>query len=139
MPFVQRALVTLDEFSVFTTAVGTVGDLSRAIGKQIGAFAAETLSSLLAALSSPVLHRSAKPTVVSSLGDIAMALEEDFAPYLESVMGMLNQAGQVKAENSNDMAMQDFVWAMRESISDAFTGIVAGYHANRECSEVFMN
>lgn len=132
MGYIQAALSTLDEFQVFTSAVGVTGDIARAIHKSIAPYCNDLLSALLAALASPVLHRTAKPTVVAVFGDIAIALGQDFTQYLDSVMGMLSQAGQVKADASSDLAMQDFVWAMRESITEAFTGILSGFRENRE-------
>ncbi|KAJ9090905.1 hypothetical protein QFC20_007788 [Naganishia adeliensis] len=130
MGYIQAALSTLDEFQVFTSAVGVTGDIARAIHKSIAPYCNDLLSALLAALASPVLHRTAKPTVVAVFGDIAIALGQDFNQYLDSVMGMLSQAGQVKADASSDMAMQEFVWAMRESITEAFTGILSGFREN---------
>ena len=134
MEFVFSALGTLDEFQVFSAAVGVTGDLARAIQKQIQPYAEPLLQALLAALSSPVLHRTAKPTVVSVFGDIAIALGPGFTPYLQNVMGMLSQAGQVKAEPNSDAGMIDFVWAMRESIAEAFIGILTGLQEQRKRS-----
>ncbi|KAJ9095333.1 hypothetical protein QFC21_005699 [Naganishia friedmannii] len=130
MGYIQAALATLDEFQVFTSAVGVTGDIARAIHKAIGPYCNDLLSALLAALASPVLHRTAKPTVVAVFGDIAIALGQDFTQYLDSVMGMLSQAGQVKADTSSDIAMQEFVWSMRDSITEAFTGILSGFREN---------
>lgn len=127
MEYIYPALAVLDEFQVFTTAVGLTGDLARAVGKAFGPYAQTILQALLAALASPILHRTAKPTVVAAFGDIGMALETDFTPYLEHVMSMLSQAGAIQVDASQDMAMSDFIWSMRESIADAFVGIVNGY------------
>lgn len=130
MDFVFGALRTLDEFQVFTAAVGVTGDLARAIHSKIKPFAQPLLEVLLEALASPVLHRTAKPTVVAVFGDIAIALGSDFAPYLQNVMAMLSQAGQVRADQHSDVGMQDFVWSMRESIAEAFIGILSGLQQN---------
>lgn len=132
MEFVFGALATLDEFQVFTAAVGVTGDLARAIQRKIQPYAQNLLTALLQALSSPVLHRTAKPTVVSVFGDIAIALGTEFVPYLQDVMGMLAQAGQVQVESHSDQGMYDFVWSMRESIAEAFIGILSGLQDNRE-------
>jgi importin subunit beta-1 len=132
MEYVYPALAVLDEFQVFTTAVGLTGDLARAVGKGFGAYAQNILQALLAALASPVLHRTAKPTVVAAFGDIGLALETDFTPYLEHVMSMLSQAGAIQVDASQDLAMSDFIWQMREAIADAFVGIVNGYQSDRE-------
>lgn len=132
MEFIFSALRTLDEFQVFTAAVGVTGDLARAVKTKISPYADPLLQALLAALSSPVLHRTAKPTVVSVFGDVAIALGSGFTPYLQNVMGMLSQAGQVKADASSDAGMIDFVWAMRESIAEAFIGILTGLQNDRE-------
>jgi importin subunit beta-1 len=139
MEYVYPALAVLDEFQVFTTAVGLTGDLARAVGKAFGPYAQNILQALLAALASPVLHRTAKPTVVAAFGDIGMALETDFTPYLEHVMSMLSQAGAIQVDASQDMAMSDFLWSMRESIADAFVGIVNGYARDRESDTIIYS
>jgi len=128
--YIYPALAVLDEFQVFTTAVGLTGDLARAVGKGFAPYAQNILQALLAALASPVLHRTAKPTVVAAFGDIGLALETDFTPYLEHVMSMLSQAGAIQVDASQDLAMSDFIWQMRESIADAFVGIVNGYQSD---------
>jgi len=54
-----------------------------------------------------------------------MAIGSGFVPYLSLIMEILSQAGATTAD-SNDMAMVEFVWTMRESIVDAFIGIMNG-------------
>lgn len=127
--FVYGALQVLDEFQVYIAAVGCICDIARAIGPKISPYAPNLLSALLTALASPVLHRTAKPTVVAAFGDMATALGPEFSPYLPDVMSMLNQAGQVQAD-VHDEAMTDFVWEMRQSIVDAYTGILGAYQHN---------
>lgn len=136
MDFIYAALSVLDEFQVYISAVGVTGDIARAIGAGIAAYAPNLLQALLTALASPVLHRTAKPTVVAAFGDIATALGAGFAPYLPDVMNMLNQAGQIRADPYDD-SMSDFVWSMRESIVDAYTGILGAFSSNRE-SQAFL-
>lgn len=132
MNFVFTSLNGVTEYAVFNSAVGIVGDLARAIHGKIQPFADTLMQALLGALTSPVLHRSAKPAVVSVFGDLAIALGPSFEPYLEQVMGMLSSAGAVVAD-ADDIAMQDFVWSMRESITEAFVGILTAFVNEREC------
>lgn len=132
MNFVFGSLNGLEDFTVFNSAVGIVGDLARAIGPKIRPFADTLMQALLAALASPVLHRTAKPAVVSVFGDLAIALGPEFQMYLENVMGMLSQAGTVTVGPDSDIAMQDFVWQMRESITEAFLGILTAFANERK-------
>ena len=47
---------------------------------------------LLHNVSSPSLHRSVKPAILSCFGDIALALQAGFEKYLGHVMTMLQHA-----------------------------------------------
>ncbi len=51
---------------------------------------------LLEDLQSDVLNRNVKVSILSSFGDIALAIGPAFEPYFETTMDVLRQAGQVE-------------------------------------------
>ena len=51
---------------------------------------------LLENLQSDVLNRNVKIVVLSTFGDIALAIGPAFEPYLETTMNVLRQAGAVE-------------------------------------------
>jgi importin subunit beta-1 len=88
-------------------------------------YAERTLQRIVNILRSPVVSREVKPSAITAIGEIGMAIGSGFVPYLSLIMEILSQAGATTAD-SNDMAMVEFVWTMRESIVDAFIGIMNG-------------
>ena len=83
------------------------------------------MTALVESLQNQALHRSVKPPVLSSFGDIAMALEGAFEPYLQVSMMMLMQASQTTAPEEDDELI-DFVNQLREGVLEAYTGIIQG-------------
>ena len=69
------------------------------------------------------VFRDVKPHVISLFADIAMAIEGDFERYSSVVLMMLQQAGQVNITSEDDELI-DYVNTLRESILEAYTGIV---------------
>ena len=51
---------------------------------------------LLEDLSSEVLNRDVKVSILSCFGDIALAIGPAFEPYMQTTMGVLRQAGAVQ-------------------------------------------
>lgn len=131
-PYIFTALASFDDWQVAQAAVYVASDVARAIGDQITPHAERLMVSLVDILRSPVVHRQVKPNAITTIGEIALAVGSAFGPYLETVMGILSQAG-ATAASSNDPAMMEFVWTMREAIVEAFIGILNGLKsADRE-------
>jgi len=61
--------------------------------------------------------------VIAVFADIAMAIEADFDRYVGVVMGVLQQAGEVNIQ-TDDEDMVDYINSLRESILEAYTGII---------------
>jgi importin subunit beta-1 len=125
MPFLCAGLTNYQAYHVCAIAVGLVGDLARSLEKKIQPFCNEIMTALVQSLQNPDLHRSVKPPVLSCFGDIAMAIESDFEPYLQISMMMLMQASATPIPDDDD-EFYDFVNQLRESVLEAYTGIVQG-------------
>jgi len=80
---------------------------------------------LLENLQSDVLNRNVKITILSTFGDIALAIGPAFEPYLATTMDVLRQAGTVQP-NPLDYDLVDYVSQLREGILEAYTGVVTG-------------
>ena len=90
-----KGLNNHEQHQVCGVAVGCVGDLMRDAGADVPKEAIdEVVASLLQCLKAGNLDRTVKSAVLSSFGDIAMALKGDFEPYMEAVMQMLHGASQ---------------------------------------------
>jgi importin subunit beta-1 len=126
MPFVFVGLQNWEAHTVCSVAVGVVGDLCRAVGKNITGFCDEIVTLLLHDLQNARLHRSVKPAILSCFGDIALAIGGFFDKYLAVVMAMLQQAKQTRVRDPDDFDEVDFVNSLREGIFETFTGTIQG-------------
>ena len=69
-------------------------------------------------------YRSAKPAVIAAFADIAMAVEGGFVRYLDTVLMILQSAAAVSIEADADEDLIDYMQSLRESILEAYTGIL---------------
>jgi hypothetical protein len=96
LPFLHPALKAYEDTQLCTVAVGIIGDICRALGDQTAQYASAFVTVLLENLSSDVLNRNVKISIISCFGDIALAIGAQFEPYLETVMGVLQQAAMIQ-------------------------------------------
>jgi importin subunit beta-1 len=96
LPFLHPALKAHEDAHLCSVAVGLIGDISVALGEQAAQYANPFMTVLLENLQSEVLNRNVKISILACFGDIALAIGPAFAPYLETTMGVLRQAGSVQ-------------------------------------------
>ncbi|CAE6435242.1 unnamed protein product, partial [Rhizoctonia solani] len=126
LPIIVAALKNHEDAALCTVCIGTIGDISRALQEKTVQYAAAFVSLLLESLQSQVMGRNVKIQVLACFGDVALSIGPDFAPYLETAMTVLKQAGEIQP-NPLDYEMVDYVAQLREGILDAYVGIVAGF------------
>lgn len=134
MPVLTSALATNalrhdEKHTIVQIAVAVVSDIARGLGPDLMQGSNQIVSLLLEALKSTVLNRAAKPPILSCLGDIAMAIKGQFETYLRPVMDCMEQAAYSSVSinvEAEDYDMIDWVVALRESIFEAYTGIING-------------
>ena len=97
LPFLYPALKAYDDTQLCTVAVGIIGDITRALGDQTEQYAQAFVTVLLENLSSDVLNRNVKISILACFGDIALAIGPKFEPYLETAMTVLRQAAALQA------------------------------------------
>lgn len=93
LPFLYPALKAHEDTQLCTVAVGVIGDISRALGEQSTPYAGPFMTVLLEILQSETMNRNVKIPILSCFGDIALAIGPAFEPYLDTTMGVLQQAG----------------------------------------------
>ena len=72
-----------------------------------------------------MIFRSVKPHVINVFSDIALATEGDFDRYTQVILGILKQAGDVNlSPETDDDDLKDYINSLRESILQAYTGIL---------------
>ncbi|CAE6515837.1 unnamed protein product [Rhizoctonia solani] len=126
LPIIVAALKNHEDAALCTVCIGTIGDIARALQEKTVQYAAAFISLLLESLQSQVMGRNVKIQVLACFGDVALSIGPEFAPYLETAMTVLKQAGEIQP-NPLDYEMVDYVAQLREGILDAYVGIVAGF------------
>jgi len=111
--------------------VGVVGDLSRALETAFIPYCDDIMSRLLQNLQDPNMERSVKPHIISCLGDISLAVSGYFERYMPFVLPFLVQASQIQLDPA-DSDNQDYLTNLRESVLEAFTGILQGLSADKK-------
>jgi len=124
-------LRNVDEYQVCTVAVGVVGDICRAINDKILPYCDEFVSFLLQDLQNANLNREVQPIILSTFGDIALAIGGNFEKYLMIVMHMLQKAGSTEVSQS-DYDLVDYLNNLREGIFEAYTGIIQGLRSDNK-------
>lgn len=137
-PAVQAGLKNVEEYQVVTVAVGVVGDMARALGKEILPFCDGIITSMLELLKSSALNRSVKPFVIGLFSDLALAIEGDFDRYSGTVLQILKQAGEVNID-TDDEELIEYINTLRSAILDAYTGIVQGLASANMQDTIFMH
>lgn len=127
-PFLIAGLKNFEAYFVCIVAVGLVGDVCRALEGRIQPFCPEIMSALAEALKDSSLHRDVKPPVLATFGEVAMAIEAAFEPYIQFSLMLLLQASTTQAP-PEDEDLIDYVNVLRESILEAYTGIIQGLKA----------
>lgn len=111
LPFLINALSSHEEYQLCAIAVGLIGDICRALGDASLPYCQGFMEVLLADLQSTVLHRSVKPPILSCFGDVAMAVGPGFEPFLDTTMGVLQQAGAMRADPVRTLFLHSYFFS----------------------------
>lgn len=124
-PFLYMALKNHQDYQVCSVAIGLVGDIARGLKLQLLPYCDEIMHMLMNNLSNPEIHRDVKPQVLSVFGDIALSIGSEFKKYLEPILDVLIQVMRINVD-AKDFEMRDYFCVLRESVLEAYTGIVQG-------------
>ncbi|KAL9312854.1 hypothetical protein ACSQ67_018306 [Phaseolus vulgaris] len=126
--FLDMDLQNFEEYQVCAVTVGVVGDICRALEDKILPYCDGIMTQLLKNLSSDNLHRSVKPPLFSCIGDIALAIGDNFNKYLMYAMNTLQLAAEMYAHTSGfDDEMTEYINSLRNGILEAYSGIFQGF------------
>ncbi|KAI9104858.1 karyopherin Kap95 [Phlyctochytrium arcticum] len=129
-PFLHNSLQNHEEYQMCSIAVGLVGDISRALNEAMVPYCDGLMNTLLANLQNPLLNKLVKTSILAAFGDIALAIGGHFETYLVIVMAVLQQAGSMATVTVQSIQEQDYGNHLRESIVEAYVGIVQGLKAS---------
>ncbi|KAG9133976.1 hypothetical protein Leryth_004682 [Lithospermum erythrorhizon] len=126
--YLEMGLQNFEEYQVCAVTVGVVGDICRALEDKVLPYCDGIMTQLLKDLTSNQLHRSVKPPIFSCIGDIALAIGENFEKYLMYAMPMLQSAAELSSHTSGaDDEILDYTNLLRNGILEAYSGIFQGF------------
>ncbi|KAI9336184.1 armadillo-type protein [Zopfochytrium polystomum] len=125
-PHLKAALQNPQESQLSNISVGVVGDVSRALTELFREYTDDYMNLLALNLQSPLLDQNVKPTILSTFGDIAIALSGDFSAYVQQVMLIINEVVAKTTMMSQTEEQYEYANVMREGILEAYVGIVHG-------------
>lgn len=136
MPVLLQGIANREEYHVCSVAVGTVGDIARALGPKILEYTDHIVHHLRQNIADPNLHRSVKPVVLSCFGDIALAISGNFAKYLSAVLEILKAACELTQQHRLDQTdnwdLIDYMQGLRHAILEAYSGILVGLNEDNK-------
>lgn len=124
-PFLVLGLQNHQETQVCLAAVGVCADLCRSMGTDMIPYCDEIMTLLLEALNDPALGRNVKPQILSTFGDIALAIGPGIQKYAEVMLNTLSKASQAHVDRS-DFENVEYLNELRNGCLDAYTGILQG-------------
>lgn len=127
MPFILDALKD-PEAQICVTAIGLIADISHSLGSKIEKYSETFMKILGETLQRPETPKEVKRTILSCFGDIASSMGPSFAYFLNVVMQVIAEASTVQTDADSSLEFLDYVSGLRESITDAYVGIVTGLH-----------
>merc|ERR1719431_761268 len=130
-PYLIQGLQNRAEYQVCISALGVVGDLCRGIGNHIQPHCDDIMQACIENLADSSVHRFVKPHILSTFGDIALAIGVNFKKYAEIVLATLQQASQAQVDK-NDFDMVDYLNELRDACLEAYTGIIQGLKGEDE-------
>lgn len=131
----SEGLSNHEQYSLCRVSNAAVQDICTALGPGVVPYADNIVYLMLAALQSSVLDKTVKPPILSCFGDIATAVQGEFEKYLPQVMNGMQQAAQSTVRDDvpdDDYDMLDWLLTLRESIFDAYIGIIHGLSADNK-------
>jgi len=127
-PHLQVGLQNYEEVQVCLTTTRMVGDLCTALEGKIVSYCDTILQILYTNLRNPAVDRKIKAAVMTSFGDIAMAITGDFEQYLGPVVQMLREASSTRLADgpADSEEWVEYLNSLREGVLEAYSGIIHG-------------
>ncbi|XP_037942599.1 importin subunit beta-like [Teleopsis dalmanni] len=122
-PFLCDGLKRHNEGNLCSVTVGLTADICQALKHHILPYCDELMTALISLLHEPLLDCSITPQILSTIGDVAIAVGRDFLKYLNTVLDVLRSATCLQYQ-TNTVDVSDYVVDLRKSILEAYTSII---------------
>lgn len=128
-PFLSEAVLNIQDVQVLKCAVGVFGDIYQALGCRMMDYTDSTIASLLTSLANENLDTSVKPEIITTLAEIALALDFNFSKYADTVLKTVLVSKSLNENQTN----------IRESMIDLYSGIIQGLNGDINGRNVILN
>ncbi|KAM0681541.1 hypothetical protein GINT2_000054 [Glugoides intestinalis] len=131
MPFVLRDL-SCDEIFVLKSALNLLSDCALLLESNFMEFAGTAVPALANAITSTLVPLNIKPLVISSLGDIALAIGRKFEPYISLCLLLFSQINTLNREGD-----EEYVDNLRRAMLKIFSCLVLSIGNSAEMNSSF--
>jgi len=126
-PIICDAIVSNEDATVGRIACGLVSDLCNYLEKGMTRYAEEFMKRLRHVLKGNEYESETKVHAIIAIGDICLAIQEDFAVFIDDSMVCLQSASKVTLAPPN-FENNELLTKLRDAILDAFMSILHGFH-----------
>eukprot|EP00889_Picochlorum_renovo_P003422 jgi/Picre1/30452/NNA_005816.t1 len=127
-PFLEKGLRQVRDWQTCLITLGILGDVCRALDKQFSVYCDPVMTILIQNLEDPEVPKSVKPSILSSFGDISIAIGDDFVKYLKAVAAPLGAAAAMSVEMARTVGDDEdeiaYINSLRQHILEAWSGIL---------------
>lgn len=136
-PQLTVGLQNYEEVQVCVIATGVIGDVARALEAKLLPWCDGILNILYSNLKHPGVDRKIKAAIMTSFGDIALAISGEFEKYLAPVVEMLREASMTQLSDgpANNEEWVDYLNCLREGVLQTYTGII---HDLRDANNLYL-
>lgn len=126
--YIAVAIEDVEDDSCSRLACGLVSDIANNLDKRIVEYLGDYMARLNKVLSSSEFTTETKLHAIGAVGDVCLAAEEGFHPYLDETMQCLKAAAQVSTEivDPEDVDKHELFNRFRHSLIDSFMAILHG-------------
>lgn len=137
VPCLHMALQNYEDTQVCLMAVGVVTDLCRALQMKVLPYVEQFVHILYTNLQNPKVDRKIKAAIMTTFGDISLAITGEFEKFLAPILGMLQEASMTRLEDGppDNEDWIDYLNSLREGVLEAYAGII---HGLRESNKIHL-
>merc|ERR1712137_667211 len=141
-PYLLGAIKNASDVSVLKSGLLCFGSICDSMGPRIyqigenGAFCNAILGHLISHLQNPEVDRELRPLIITTFGEVALAVRGLFVNYYPHIMNILSAASDITISNDADDDTIDYVIALRESILEAYPAIIVAMSDGNEAKQV---